>query len=293
MPAATFARLWPLLRKSTRAHLQGWGEPLLHPRFFDFQALAAKAGCLTSTTSSGLSMDAEKAERLATSGMDLIAFSLVGTDAETNSARAGVPFEKVCASIRSLRKAIQDNKQNQPPEIHFAYLMLADRMQAATRLPELMDELDVEMAVVSTLDYLARPDQRELAFWPGDYEKIKRAREILQEAAARAEKSGRIIHFALPRNKTATSGCRENIGCSLYVSASGDISPCVYLNVPGSDPVEKRRVFGNVVEDNPLDIWRKPEFADFRKKLLAGQAEAICIRCPKRLEEEEGQFSGE
>lgn len=29
MQAETFARLWPLLRQSRRAHLQGWGEPLL------------------------------------------------------------------------------------------------------------------------------------------------------------------------------------------------------------------------------------------------------------------------
>ena len=76
MPDAVFAALWPLLRRSGRAHLQGWGEPLLHPRFFDFAALARKAGCQVSSTSCGLCMDADLAARIVQSGMDMLAFSL-------------------------------------------------------------------------------------------------------------------------------------------------------------------------------------------------------------------------
>ena len=53
MEAATFARLWPLMQESGRVHLQGWGEPFLHPRFMDFAALARKAGCRVSTTTCG------------------------------------------------------------------------------------------------------------------------------------------------------------------------------------------------------------------------------------------------
>ena len=61
MEDEVFAALWPLLRGAQRAHLQGWGEPLLHPRFLDYVALARKAGCAVSSTSCGLRMDAELA----------------------------------------------------------------------------------------------------------------------------------------------------------------------------------------------------------------------------------------
>lgn len=285
MQDQVFANLWPLLRRATRAHLQGWGEPLLHRRFFDFQALAARAGCQTSTTSCGMIMDEALAEKLTASGMDIMAFSLVGCDAESNAARAGVPFERTCRSIKMLRRAIGQSRNKQPLKIHIAYLMLADRMEAAAHLPELMDNLDVEMAVVSTLDYLAVPEHAALAVRPADTEKIAKAREILTLAAAKAEKSGRIIHFALPGQKQAEAGCRENIGRSLYIAANGDISPCVYLNVPGSYPREKRRIFGNILRDDPIAAWKSSAYAAFRTSLLSGRPDPICENCPKLREQ--------
>lgn len=133
MPDAVFAALWPLLRRSGRAHLQGWGEPLLHPRFFDFAALARKAGCQVSSTSCGLCMDADLAARIVQSGMDMLAFSLAGTDAASNAARSGVPFERVCEAVRLVRAAqhASDARKETALEVHLAYLLLADRIDAA------------------------------------------------------------------------------------------------------------------------------------------------------------------
>lgn len=283
MQPETFASLWPLLRQSRRAHLQGWGEPLLHPLFFEYQALAARAGCQTSTTTCGIVMDAEIAARLAASGMDLIAFSLVGTDEESNSARQKVPFEKVCAGIRTLRAAIREAGLKPGLEIHIAYLLLADRMEAAASLPELMDRLDVDMAVVSTLDYLASPEQRHLAIVPEDSEKIARATEILEKAAEKAETYGRLLHFALPRNRKG--GCRENAGSCCYVDADGDVSPCIYLNVPGDAPMSARRIFGNTLLEDPLAIWRHDNYRAFRSGLYGENPDDLCAVCPKRHEE--------
>lgn len=285
MSPEVFASLWPLLLKAKRAHLQGWGEPLLNPRFFDFQALAKRAGCHTSTTTCGLAMDWSIAAKLAESGMDLIAFSLVGTDKESNSARAKVPFEKVCDSVKMLRTAINAGRKADALEIHFAYLLLADRMHAVSALPELMDRLDVEMAVISTLDYLAIPAQRELAFHPEDRDKVARAIEILETAAERAEKLGRSIHYELPGADPVAnqSGCRENVSRSLYVDAEGDISPCIYLNVPGAGL--PRKVFGNSLQKDAMTIWRQQDFRKFRASLLAGNPEECCQRCPKRFEQ--------
>lgn len=299
MPDEVFAALWPLLRGAQRAHLQGWGEPLLHPRFLDYVALARKAGCAVSSTSCGLRMDAELARRLATSGMDLLAFSLVGTDEASNDARAGVPFARVCESVRELRAAVTEAgrpPEGEPLEIHFAYLMLADRMEAARGLPALMEELDVEMAVVSTLDYLALPGQEHLAFAPHEMEKIATAREILESIAAEADARGRIIHFALPGAEAVADagGCRENVARSCYVDADGKISPCVYLNVPDNGPTAgagepprgdgRRRVFGDVRAGNPWEIWNKPEFKAFRGALVKNAPDTACLVCPKRFE---------
>lgn len=77
-------------------------------------------------------------------------------------------------------------------ELHFAYLMLASQMEAVEGLPDLMDELDVHAAVISTLDYIAAPGLEAEAFprtkpgnWtpPGTYservsEETKRGRGL-------------------------------------------------------------------------------------------------------------------
>lgn len=275
-----FASLWPLLRQAKRAHLQGWGEPLLHPVFFDLQAFAAKAGCQTSTTSCGMVMNEDIAAKLAASGMDIIAFSLAGTDQESNAVRERAPFDKVCKSIKILRKAIIACHQEPKLEIHLAYLMLADRVRAVSKLPELMDRLDVEMAVISTLDYLALPEQRSLAFYPDETEKLARAREHLEAATEKAAQYGRIIHYELPCSQGTGNGCRENIGKCLYVDAAGQISPCIYLNVPG----HAQKVFGSSLAKNPLEIWRQEDFRSFRNALLSGKPDEACQHCPKRFE---------
>src|SRR5512143_3180076 len=123
MDMDTFSRLWPLLRQSARVHLQGWGEPLLNPAFFDMALLGRKAGCAVSTTTCGLRMNAEIAAKLVQSGLDIIAFSLAGTDAQSNASREGVGFERVCEAITSLTSAGREHKGTHL-EIHIAYLML-------------------------------------------------------------------------------------------------------------------------------------------------------------------------
>lgn len=284
--AEIFAALWPLMRVSERVHLQGWGEPLLHPRFFDFVALARKADCQVSSTSCGLIMNEEIAKKLVHSGIDILAFSLVGTDPKSNdSGRAGVPFDKVCSAVRMVKFAAKEMGYS-PLDIHFAYLLLADRIEAVKNLPRLMEELDVGTAVVSSLDYIADREQCGLAFAPHEREKIAEAKKVLQEAADEAAKTERKIIFALPRAKASAhaGGCRENTARSLYIDAEGMVSPCVYLNVPDNAENPCRRVFGSVLETDVLEIWEKEEFCAFREALLKNMPDSACLNCPKRFE---------
>lgn len=94
MADQTFAALWPLMRQCARVHLQGWGDPFLHTRFLDFVRVARRAGCAVSTTC-GLRIDEALAEAIVDSGMDVVAFSLAGTDEASNASRWGIPFARV------------------------------------------------------------------------------------------------------------------------------------------------------------------------------------------------------
>lgn len=292
MTAEVMAALWPLLRRSRRAHLQGWGEPLLHPRFFDFAAFARRAGCAVSTTTCGLRMDDGIAARLVDSGLDVAAFSLAGTDEASNAARAGVPFAQTVEAVRTLQR-VRKARGGVHLEIHIAYLMLADRMDAVARLPDLMDELDVHAAVVSTLDYIAAPGQEALAFAPPVTAEARARRNaaqaLLDEAARRARAAGRGFHYALP-GPLPLPVCRENAGRTVYVDAEGTVSPCIYLNVPAAvppgHPGDRRQRFGSVLERNAWDLWNDPAYAEYRARLCANEPPRPCRACPKRYEED-------
>lgn len=280
MKDETFAALWPLLQQAERIHLQGWGEPLLHPRFFDYAALARKAGCLISTTTCGLRMDEEVALSIVKSGMDVVAFSLAGTDEASNSAREGISLQRVTEAIQTLQKVRKD-RMAAHLELHLAYILLADRVDAVRNLPALMDELDVHAAVVSTLDYIAVPGHAALAFAPHEAEKIAHARALLREVADKAAAAERIIHFALPMPEPAAT-CREDVQHTLYVDADGALSPCIYVNVPDGSP--KDCVYGYAGDQNPLDVWRSGPFTDFRRGHGSGNPPPPCLTCPKRYE---------
>jgi radical SAM protein with 4Fe4S-binding SPASM domain len=282
MDMRTFERLWPLMRRASRAHLQGWGEPLLHPGFFDMAVLARKAGCAVSTTTCGLHMNGDVARKVVDSGIDIVAFSLAGTNAASNAARHGVDFDRVCEAV-GLLQDVRRSAMAVHLEIHFAYLMLASDMEAVRRLPGLAHRLGVHAAVVSTLDYIAEPGFEVEAFMPYEAEKIVRAAAVLTEAEAEAKRLGVAFHWSLPRPAASGTECRENIARSLYVAADGSVAPCVYVNVPVDREDLSRRVFGNVNETDPLEIWESKAFRRFRDGLASGDADLPCRTCPKRF----------
>jgi MoaA/NifB/PqqE/SkfB family radical SAM enzyme len=283
MDITTFARLWPLMRRSSRVHLQGWGEPLLNPAFFEMAALALKAGSAVSTTTCGLIMNEHLALQLVESGLDIIAFSLAGTDAETNASRQGVAFERVCEAIAKLQE-VRRAHQGVHLEIHFAYLLLASNMEAVRGLPALMQRLGVHAAVISTLDYVPSAALKSESFGREEPEKLAKAASILQETASEIRRLGMECHWSLPNPSAPGRSCRENIARSLFVAADGSVSPCVYLNLPTADPDPRRRIFGNVLARDPLAIWESEAFRRFREGLAAGDPNQSCLACVKRFE---------
>lgn len=283
MDMTTFTRLWPLMRRSSRVHLQGWGEPLLNPAFFEMAGLALKAGSAVSTTTCGLIMDEPLARQLVESGIDIIAFSLAGTDAETNTSRQGVAFERVCEAI-TLLQGVRRARQGVHLEIHIAYLMLASNMEAVRGLPALMQRLGVHAAVISTLDYVPSAELEPESFGLKERDKLAAAASILRETAAEIRRLGMECHWSLPDLSAPVTSCRENIARSLFVAADGSVSPCVYLNLPAVGTEARRRIFGNVLTEDPVAIWESEAFRGFREGLAGSAPDRCCLSCVKRFE---------
>jgi uncharacterized radical SAM superfamily Fe-S cluster-containing enzyme len=73
-----FKTLLPIIAYTKMVHLQGWGEPFLHPHLFEMIVLAKKTGCKVGTTTNGMLLNRRRIDQLVKSGIDHVAFSLTG-----------------------------------------------------------------------------------------------------------------------------------------------------------------------------------------------------------------------
>lgn len=114
--------------------------------------------------------------------------------------------------------------------------------------------------------------------------KIESARAVLEEARRRARRAGQGFPLC-PAGHRSRAPVPGKYPAHRVYRREGDVSPCVYLNVPNGGSGPKHRVFGNVRERDALDIWHDPAFADYRARILTECPPAGCAGLHKRFEQ--------
>ena len=290
LPLSTFRRLLPILAKTRLVHLQGWGEPLLHPDFFSMVSLARQAGCQVGTTTNGMLLEADGLRRLVDLELAVVAFSLAGVGEKNDAVRRGTAFAAVLEKIEALRE-IKARKGALLPQVHVAYMLLRSGLEDLALLPRALAGLGVSQVVVSTLDFVASPllageSLRLLA--PEEY---REAAARLDELADQGRRQGLKVYSYLPHPEQPGPLCPENPARALCVAADGAVAPCVFLNLAVGDETyvtregerPYRRVgFGSLEEDHSfLKIWRSPNYRAFRRDWASGALPSACRGCLK------------
>jgi MoaA/NifB/PqqE/SkfB family radical SAM enzyme len=290
---ATFRRLLPILKKARLVHLQGWGEPFLHPDFFTMVSLARQAGCQVGTTTNGMLLDADGLRRIVDLEMGVVAFSLAGVGENNDAVRRGTRFATVLEKIETLSE-IKSRKGARFPNIHVAYMLLRSGLDDLALLPQALEGLVVSQVVVSMLDFVADPSLARESLKLATPEEYREAAAKLDEVVNRARSRGLEIHGQLTPPHNWPHPCSENIAGSLCVAADGAVAPCVFLNLPveaetymgreGESPY--RRLSFGVVEANQslLSIWRSPDYREFRRVWAGAHAPSACRGCLKPLQ---------
>jgi MoaA/NifB/PqqE/SkfB family radical SAM enzyme len=286
-----FEALAPFFATTRMVHLQGWGEPLLHRDFFSMVGLARKSGCRVSTTTNGMLLDRKNITRLVASGMDHLAFSLAGIGARNDEVRCGTKFETILRAIAEVA-AVKKELRTDSPAVNVAYLLLRSDLSS---LPEIVPALEgrgIENIIVSMLDFIVARDFESERIAPRketEYRELKCKLDGLVEEGKRA---GLTVHYRLADPGKRNRACTENPGRSLFVSADGTVSPCVFTNinasgvshiVKGCDEIYERLTFGNLSDDPLSSIWRNERYADFRKSFRRTLIPR-CLQCPKLAE---------
>jgi MoaA/NifB/PqqE/SkfB family radical SAM enzyme len=239
-------RLVPDLRLVDHLHLQGWGEPLLHPRLPAMVAEAQSAGCRVGLTTNGDLLSAAM-DWIVTAPPDLLAVSVAGGDELDRRLRDGAPASEVLAALAGLAARRASRRR---PRLHLSYLLTRDGAGDLEGVVRAAAAAGADAVLVNHLDVVPTADLAPLAAWGPDGVSPE-VGEALARAAAAARRAR--IELRLP-----ALASEERLVCDLdprrilSVRWDGRVAPCVHLNLPVDGPLTRWTAEGRLELEPPV-----------------------------------------
>lgn len=278
MTQQTFARLLPVFKKTKLVYLQGWGEPFLNPHLFDFIRQAKKTGTKVGTTTNGTTLDDEDLQRLVDLELDVLGLSLTG---QNDSIRKGTSLKKVLHIIKTLQEMRGAGKK---PGIHIAYMLLRSRIAELDTLYQSLHGIAVDEIVLTTLPHAVSPRMEREMIYNLTEEELKSVEKAVSTCSESFKKRGIPLYYYW-KDENKEPGCTERVESNAFVSAAGNVFPCVFHGVPSAHGRNPHALcFGNINEESFAVIWRKKEYREFRALHQSGKKYAVCEGCWKRQE---------
>ncbi len=268
-------------------HLQGLGEPLLHPDFFQMVSYAAQRGMRVSTNSNMTLFDPERAEECVASRLSWIRVSIDGSTADTyESIRIGSRLDRVLQNIESLRKA-KEKLGSATPRLFLVMVIMKRNIHELKDVVRLAHDFGMEQVFVQHLCY----DLSHNAL-PGQYQSMREFVEA--ESLLEADRSSiqsyfngalslagqlkielRLPHIGLQGHPAAG---RAKKRCdwpwrSAYITYDGKAMPCCMIALP------ERMTLGDVTRESVLATWNNEAYRQFRSRLASDDPPPICRTC--------------
>jgi MoaA/NifB/PqqE/SkfB family radical SAM enzyme len=260
---ATWRRLREDLDLAAYVHLQGWGEPLLHPRLREMVEEVRAAGPRVGLTTNGDLLPAA-VDWILEEEIDLVTVSVAGTEATHAVLRDGAALQEVWDGVRELAGRRGRRKR---PRIQISYLLTRDGVHGLPRAVEAAADAGADVVFAIHLDVTPTREHLEnAAFGPSGL----RAGASRAIAAAGSAARSRGIGFRAP-----AAAPEDLLVCALdplhfvFVGWDGRVGPCVNLLLPaeGSIPRWTEDGFQSVA---PLMYGRLAEIP--LREMLRGQA---------------------
>jgi radical SAM protein with 4Fe4S-binding SPASM domain len=267
--------------------LQGLGEPMMHPRFFDMVKAAAERGIQVGTNTNATLLNARRAELCVTSGLANIHISIDGATAETyERIRVRSHFDRVIHNVEGL-VAARGQLESRTPRIRMVVVAMRQNLHEFPDLVRLAHRLGIDSVFVQHLCH----DFGESSL-PAQYEPMRdfvdeqtlidedpgRVKRFFTEARAVAKELG--VDLRLPRTKPrphppGTPGPQR---CDwpwrgAYVSYQGLAMPCCMVATPD------RIQFGNMAEQGVEAVWNGGAYEAFREALSSDRPPEVCRSC--------------
>lgn len=287
MPYEEYTKIVDQYENIKELHLQGLGEPFMHPRFFEMVAYAVGKGIRVTTNTNMTLLNARRAEQCVRSGLDTLHISIDGATAETyERIRVKGHFDRVLRNIELLRN-MKKQLGSQLPHFKMVVVIMRQNLDELSDLVELADHFGMEEVFVQHLSHdfgeTNLPDQ----YLPmHEYvmeetllrEDITRIEQVFGQAREKAAELGIILRLPRPRPRSHPPSTPGYERCKwpwtgAYISYNGLAMPCCMVSTPD------RINFGSVIEQGVEAVWHGGAYQQFRDALSSEEPPEVCKSC--------------
>ena len=263
--------------------LFNWGEPLFNNEIYGMVAYAHKHHIVTSISTNFNYLPGNSAERLITSGLDILILSIDGASKETyEKYRVGGNFSRVIDNISALvNKKRQLGANN--PYICWQFLVMKHNEHEVDKAKEMAAELGVDKITIDHA-YLPIATREEAMQWLPKNPKYHRYN--LQELE-KGWKAQDMHERSLQSSDEPSTGSsirknfKRRVNCAWLwtqttINWDLSVSPCCAIFDPSED-------FGNLSGASFKEIWNNEKYRASRRFSSKGEVNGtitICMRCP-------------
>jgi MoaA/NifB/PqqE/SkfB family radical SAM enzyme len=269
-----FKKILPYLKDTENVILEGWGESLLYKDLANCIRMIKKEGPQVGFVTCGKGLTKNQASELIQAGLDFVGFSIAGTTPETHDAiRVNSHLPEISSAIHLFNEEKLRQRLDRP-KMHLVFLMLKDNISEVPAVPSFALEMGIKEVILTNICHCINDwqEKHRLFLWEegeNEYETIVKQAEINAKKLSVRLKRPSLSAMNVPV-------CEENPLRNLYVSAEGEVSPCVYLSPPLSSPFKRifcskeywveRVSFGNIFEESFQAIWNNENYKNFRNR---------------------------
>jgi MoaA/NifB/PqqE/SkfB family radical SAM enzyme len=283
----TFCRLLDQFPGLAELHLQGLGEPLMHPEFFAMVRHASARGIEVSTNSNLTTLSERRAAECVASGLKRIHVSIDGASAATyEHIRVRSRYARVLRNVGRL-VAARDKAGAGVPEIHLVAVAMRANLHELPDLVRLAHRLGTPQLSVQHLchDYgeASLPEKYRPMRSFVDAETLLGAdanevRACFDQARAVACELGVTLRLPNIAPKPFAADASGRSRCDwpwrgAYLSYTGEAMPCCMVSTPD------RISLGNMVREGVAAVWHGASYEDFRSRLERGPPPQVCRSC--------------
>jgi len=287
MDFAVFTRLIDQFTRTTELHLQGLGEPMMHPRLFEMIEYAVGKGIRVTSTSNMTLLSPRRAELCVKSGLAELNVSVDSADpAIYERIRVGARFERVAQNV-ALLNATRERLASQQPRLKLVGVLMRQTLDGLPDLVRLAHQWSMEELFVQHLCHDFAESSLPAEYRPmrdfvdaqtllsEDWEHIE---EVFAATQQVADELGIELRLPSPRANPHPPGTPGPKRCDWpwvrgYVSYQGLAMPCCTIATPD------RFNFGSVAQHGVDAIWNGPSYERFREELDSEEPPEICRTC--------------